>query len=252
MKTDTMPLEIIPAIDLLERRVVRLSRGVRTDCTVYSDDPVAFAQAFERAGAKRLHVVDLDGAFTGQFGNLDLVAKIARSTSMRVELGGGIRSEASAEEAFAAGVAEVILGTKAIEDHGLVRSLFKRFPGRVIIGIDARDGYVAIKGWVETAQTRATELARILADAGAHRIIYTDIATDGLLTGPNIPALKSMAASVPELELIASGGVSRLEDIEALRDCGVPNLVGVITGRALYEGRLDLASAVQLTQVRTP
>ncbi len=245
-----MDFEIIPAIDLLERRVVRLSRGRRDECTVYSDDPVKFARSFEEAGAKRLHVVDLDGAFSGQFGNLDLVAEIAKATSMRVELGGGIRSRANAEQAFAAGVHDVILGTKAIEDHELVADLLKHFPDRVIMGVDAKDGYVAIKGWVETAQTLATDLAQGLFDLGARRIIYTDIATDGLLTGPNMPALKSMAACVPQMELVASGGVSRLEDLVQLADSGIPSLVGAITGRALYEGRLDLASAVQSIGLR--
>jgi len=245
-----LAFEIIPAIDLLERRVVRLSRGKRDQCTVYSDDPVAFARAFEEAGATRLHVVDLDGAFSGELGNLDLVGEIARATSMRVELGGGIRSRAAAETAFGAGVHDVILGTKAIEDHALVSDLLKHFPGRVIMGVDAKDGYVAIKGWVETAQTTATDLAKALFDLGARRIIYTDIATDGLLTGPNIPAMRAMADAVPGMELVASGGVSRVEDLHALLDAGIPSLVGAITGRAIYEGRLDLASAVQSLKAR--
>jgi len=239
--------EVIPAIDLLDRRVVRLEQGRRERVTVYSDDPVAFARQFAEAGATRLHVVDLNGAFDGEMSNLDLVAEICRATHMRVELGGGIRSLDGARRVWNSGVEDVILGTRALEDPSLAQALFKTQPDRVIIGIDSRNGVVATRGWVSDAGVQAVNFAAQMAILGCRRIITTDIATDGMLTGPNLEALREMALAVPGVEIIASGGIARLEDIEAILALGLPNITGAITGRAVYDGRLDLARAVRMT-----
>jgi phosphoribosylformimino-5-aminoimidazole carboxamide ribotide isomerase len=218
--------EVIPAIDLLDGEVVRLERGDRARKTVYSTDPVGFAREFARAGATRLHVVDLNGAFEGRFANLHLVEAICRATEMRVELGGGIRSLASAEQAWTAGVSDVIIGTRAVEDPEFTRALLADHAGRVIIGIDAKDGKVATRGWVEAGTLGAEEFTATVAGWGCRRVIYTDIATDGMLTGPSLEATGALARAFPGLEIVASGGVARLEDLLALRDLGLPNLVG--------------------------
>ncbi|MBX3730069.1 MAG: 1-(5-phosphoribosyl)-5-[(5-phosphoribosylamino)methylideneamino]imidazole-4-carboxamide isomerase [Candidatus Sumerlaeia bacterium] len=239
--------EVIPAIDLLDGQVVRLEQGRREAKTVYSDDPVAFARQFEAAGARRVHVVDLNGAFDGEFGNLDLVRAICRGSSLRVELGGGIRTVEAAREAWAAGVHEVIVGTRAVEDSRFVQELFKLRPGQVIVGIDAHGGKVATRGWIRSSELDAIEFARTMEELGCRRIIYTDIATDGMLSGPNVPAMERLCRAVPALEVVASGGISRLEDFGTLRALKLPNLVGAISGRAVYDGRIDLASAVRLT-----
>lgn len=238
--------ELIPAIDLLDRQVVRLEKGQRDKRTVYSDDPLQFARQFEQAGARRLHVVDLNGAFDGEYGNLELVRAIRAETAMRVELGGGIRTIEAARQAWDAGIDDVIIGTRAVEDATFMQELLKLQPERVVLGIDARDGYVATRGWIESSQIPAIDFARRMQDLGCRRVIYTDIDTDGMLSGPNLDAMKSMCEAVPDLEVVASGGISSLEDIAALRDLGLPNLVGAISGRALYDGRIDLASAMRL------
>ena len=241
--------EIIPAIDLLDQKVVRLAKGKRDQVTIYSDDPVAFARQFENAGATRLHVVDLNGAFDGEFANLALVKAICGSTSMRVELGGGIRSLADAETIWEAGVHDAIIGTRAVEDEEFTRQILEQYPDRTIIGVDAKDGMVATRGWVEASDKTAIDFARKMHGLGCRRIIYTDIDTDGMLTGPNLEAQKAMAESLPELEVVASGGISTTEDFEALIALGCSNIVGAITGRAVYDGRIDLASAVQRVRV---
>ncbi|MDK2971302.1 MAG: phosphoribosylformimino-5-aminoimidazole carboxamide ribotide isomerase [Candidatus Sumerlaeota bacterium] len=238
--------EVIPAIDLLDGQVVRLAQGKREEKTVYSDDPVAFARQFEEAGAGRVHVVDLNGAFDGEFGNLDLVRAICKNTKMRVELGGGIRSTKAAEQAWAAGVDEVIIGTRAVEDTDFVSRLCKQRPRAVIVGIDAREGYVATRGWIQSSSEEAVAFALRMQDLGCHRIIYTDIATDGMLSGSNLEALSRMCSAVPDLEVVASGGISTLEDIVAVRDLGFANLAGAISGKAVYDGRIDLASALRI------
>jgi phosphoribosylformimino-5-aminoimidazole carboxamide ribotide isomerase len=241
----TMSFEIIPAIDLLDGHVVRLEQGRRDKRTIYSKDPVGFVKKFESAGARRLHVVDLNGAFEGQYGNLELVRQITTSTKMTVELGGGVRSHEAAEEALAAGVHEVILGTRAVEDTAFVQSILKSHGQQVIVGIDARDGMVATRGWIQSSQLDAVSFALTLQELGCRRVIYTDIATDGMLGGPNLEALRTLATAAPDLEVVASGGVATIEDLLAIRALGLRNIVGAITGKALYDGRLDLASAVQ-------
>ena len=235
---------IIPAIDLRGGRCVRLVQGDPSRETVYSDDPVAVARAFAAAGARRLHVVDLDGAFAGLPRNLAVATAIARAVDIPVELGGGIRSMAAIEQVLAAGIAYAILGTAAIEQPELVEEACRRFPGRVLVGIDARDGRVAVRGWAEGTETDAVELAREMGRRGVSQIIFTDIARDGTLAGPNLAALERVAAAgVP---VIASGGVSSLDDLRALaalRDRGV---VGAIVGKALYTGAVDLRAALAL------
>lgn len=240
-----MPFEVIPAIDLLDGAVVRLSQGRREHCTVYSADPVGQARKFAAAGARRLHIVDLNGAFDGAFQHLDIVRDICRSTPLTVELGGGIRTREAAELAWDAGVADVILGTKAVEDVDLLQDLLKARPNNVIVGIDARDGRVATRGWIQTEGLDALDFALRLQDFGCRRIIYTDISTDGMMTGPNLVALRRMAATVSDIEMIASGGVSSVADLVAVKKLGLPNVVGSIIGKAIYDGQLDLASAVQ-------
>ncbi len=243
-----MSFELIPAIDLLDGNVVRLQQGRREEQTIYSSDPTAFAENFERAGARILHIVDLNGAFDGRFGNLHLVRQIRQVTKMHLEFGGGIRSVSDAEEAWSAGVDDVIIGTRAVEDIEFVRNVLKEHSDRVIIGVDARDGYVATRGWTEQSQTTALEFAKRMLDLGCRKIIYTDIATDGMLEGPNLEGLKTIARAVPEMQVIASGGISSLTDIEATRELGLPNVPGCISGRALYDGRIDLALAVRIAR----
>jgi len=240
--------ELIPAIDLLDGDVVRLQQGRRGDKTIYSNDPAAFAENFERAGASILHIVDLNGAFDGRFGNLHLVREIRQATKMHLELGGGVRSMEDAEAAWEAGANDVIIGTKAVEDMDFVRDILRESGDAVIIGVDARDGFVATRGWTERSSIPAIEFAQRMAELGCRKIIYTDIATDGMLGGPNIEALKTMAQAVPTLKVIASGGVSSMTDIEAIRDLGLSNVPGCISGRALYDGRIDLALAVRIAR----
>lgn len=246
----TRPFDIIPAIDLLDGEVVRLAQGLRERKTVYSSDPVEFAKSFEASGATRLHVVDLNGAFEGTFGNLEQVRAICGATSLRVELGGGIRTSDAARQAIEAGVQDVILGTRALEDGHFVRELAQLYPGRVIVGIDAKDGFVVTRGWTESSPVETLAFAKSIRELGVTRIIYTDVATDGMLSGPNLAALRRLAEAVPGLEVVASGGISRIEDLEAVHDLGLPNIVGAITGRAVYDGRIDLASAVQRLRAR--
>ncbi|MDX1973837.1 MAG: 1-(5-phosphoribosyl)-5-[(5-phosphoribosylamino)methylideneamino]imidazole-4-carboxamide isomerase [Candidatus Sumerlaeia bacterium] len=242
--------QLIPAIDLLDGKVVRLQQGKRDQQTIYSSEPANFAENFERAGAERLHIIDLNGAFDGKFGNLELVREVRQVTRMQIELGGGIRSMKAAEEAWAAGVDDVILGTSAVEDHAFLRQILAQHGDRTIVGIDAKDGFVATRGWVEKSTLEATEFARMMRDLGCQKIIYTDISTDGMLSGPNLSAVRKISESVPELKVIASGGISSLTDIEAIMDLHLPNVVGVISGKALYDGQIDLALAVRLAKRR--
>ncbi len=234
----------IPAIDLMDGQVVRLERGEAGQRTVYSDDPAAVAQQFEAAGAHRLHVVDLDGAFSGQPVNLEAIAAIRAAVGMKIELGGGLRTRAAVEQVIELGIDYAILGTKAVHDRAFVKELATHHGLRMIIGIDARDGMVAVEGWRETSKLDALEFACELEDLGIGTLIYTDIATDGMLTGPNLAALEKVADAV-QIDVIASGGVSRYEDLEAIRGLERHNLIGAIIGKAIYEGRLDLAEAVR-------
>ena len=232
---------LYPAIDLKGGACVRLLRGDMAAATVYGTDPGAQAAAFAAAGCERLHVVDLDGAFAGEARNAVAVASILASVSVPVQLGGGIRDRAAVERWLEAGVARVILGTAAVEDPGLVREVARAHPGRIAVGIDARGGRVATRGWAEVTGTDATDLARAFEDAGIAAIIYTDIERDGAMQGPNVAATAALARAV-DVPVIASGGVSSLADLTALRDAG--GIAGAISGRALYDGALDLRAAL--------
>lgn len=234
--------EVIPAIDLRGGRCVRLVQGDFDRQTVYGDDPPAMARRWAEAGARLLHVVDLDGSKAGAPAQLDTVAAIARAVELPVQLGGGIRRLEDVEAAFAAGVWRVVVGTAAVEDPAFLDAALARFPDRVAVGIDARDGRVAVRGWLAVSDTDALELARGVAARGARTIVYTDIARDGMLAGPNLEAMHRMAAAVPGVDVIASGGVARLDDVLALLDTGVR---GVIVGKAIYTGDVDLAEAIR-------
>jgi phosphoribosylformimino-5-aminoimidazole carboxamide ribotide isomerase len=238
-----MSLTLYPAIDLKGGQVVRLARGEMDRATVYSADPAAQARAFAEAGFAWLHVVDLDGAFAGQPANAEAVrAILAAVPRAKVQLGGGIRSMAVAEAWLAAGVARIILGSAAVKDPGFARAACRAFPGRVALGIDARDGMVATEGWAEVSDVPAVELARRFEDAGAAAIITTDIARDGMLSGVNVAATAAMARAV-SVPVIASGGVAGVADLVALREAKA-GIEGAILGRALYEGRLTPAEAL--------
>jgi phosphoribosylformimino-5-aminoimidazole carboxamide ribotide isomerase len=237
-----MSLELIPAIDLLGGSAVRLTQGRYDAATVYDADPAAVAARFAAAGLARLHVVDLDGAKLGRPGNTAAVkAILAAAHGVPVQLGGGIRSEAAVEEWLALGVGRVVLGTAALRAPALVRDAAKRFPGRVAVGIDARDGRVAVSGWLETSETDALELARRFEDAGVAALIHTDIARDGTGEGPNLDATEAVARAV-RVPVIASGGVGSLAHVRAA--CG-RGLAGLIVGRALYTGAVDLGRALE-------
>jgi phosphoribosylformimino-5-aminoimidazole carboxamide ribotide isomerase len=234
---------VIPAIDLIDGQCVRLFQGKREAVTTYSNDPGSIAKRWESYGAELIHIVDLDGAFTGNQANLDAIKKIRQSVQIPLQVGGGIRNLESITRLFSLGVEKVIIGTAAIEDPEFVKSSCGQYPGRVLVGIDARDGMVAVKGWKEVTSLNVGEIAGRLEDAGAAGIIYTDIARDGTLSGPNVEAIKKMVESV-NMPVIAAGGVSNIEDIKNL--LSIRNLWGVITGKAIYSGTLDLREAIKL------
>jgi phosphoribosylformimino-5-aminoimidazole carboxamide ribotide isomerase len=236
---------LYPAIDLKGGQVVRLVQGDMARATVYGANPSVRAAAFAAAGFAWLHVVDLDGAFAGRGVNEAAVRGILAATGLSVQLGGGIRDMAAVERWLAAGVARVILGTAAVRDPDFVREAARTHPGKVAVGIDARDGKVAVEGWAETAELTALDLARRFADAGVAAIIHTDIARDGLLAGLNLDATRGLAEAVP-IPVIASGGLAGLADIEALLRPENRAIAGAIAGRALYDGRLDPAAAIAL------
>jgi phosphoribosylformimino-5-aminoimidazole carboxamide ribotide isomerase len=230
---------IFPAIDLMGGQVVRLEQGKAEAKTVYGHDPVAVARQWKEQGAEWLHVVDLDGAFEGKPQNLDWVEKIAAAVGIPIELGGGMRDEATMEEAFRRGVARVVIGTKACDSLDFVRKVSDRFGGeKIAVGIDAKNGRVATKGWTEASEWDAITLAEGVSVSGAGTIIYTDIATDGMFTGPNFPALKDLMEAT-DLQVIASGGVATVEHIKKLRE--IEGLYGAIVGKALYDKKITLA-----------
>ncbi len=232
-----IPMLLLPAIDLMDGEVVRLKRGLASEKTVYSNDPVAFAQKWEAAGADWLHLVDLDAAFDGTPKNLDHVARMCAAVNIPCELGGGMRTLENVRAAFSAGISRVILGTKAAESGDFIREMCAEFGGeRIAVGIDAHNGLVAVKGWTETTACQATELALAAQDAGAGTIIYTDIATDGMLQGPNYAAMEDLLR-ILDCNLIASGGVSSVDDLQKLSL--LPGLYGAIIGKALYEGQIS-------------
>jgi phosphoribosylformimino-5-aminoimidazole carboxamide ribotide isomerase len=236
---------LYPAIDLKEGQCVRLKLGDMAQATVFNDDPAAQAAAFEAQGFSYLHVVDLDGAFAGKPMNAQAVDGILARVKMPVQLGGGIRDIATVEAWLAKGIARVIIGTAAVRDPAFVRAAAKRFPGKVAVGIDARNGFVAVEGWAESSELSASELGKRFEDAGVAAIIYTDILRDGILAGLNIEGTLALAHAVA-IPVIASGGLASIDDVKRLLqpDCAVLN--GAITGRALYDGRLDPAEALAL------
>ncbi|RKF14862.1 1-(5-phosphoribosyl)-5-[(5-phosphoribosylamino)methylideneamino]imidazole-4-carboxamide isomerase [Roseovarius spongiae] len=233
---------LYPAIDLKDGAAVRLLRGDMNTATVFSDSPAEQAAQFVAAGCEWLHLVDLNGAFEGAPVNAAAVEAILARAGVPAQLGGGIRDMATIEMWLGRGLARVILGTVAVENPALVREAARAFPGRVAVGIDARKGRVATRGWAEETDVDATDLARRYEDAGVAAIIYTDIERDGAMQGPNVEATAALARAV-EIPVIASGGVSSLEDLVALRDCGAA-LNGAISGRALYDGAIDLGAAL--------
>lgn len=239
---------IYPAIDLKGGRCVRLQQGRADDVTTYEEDPARVAHRFAEAGAEWIHVVDLDGAFTGEPQNWLGVERILHA-GVKVQLGGGIRDEQTVERLLDAGISRVVIGTRASEDEGFIRRLVALHGERIAVGIDAKDGMVAVRGWVEATDQTATELAVRMADAGVRTLIYTDIATDGMLTGPNFDSLEAILRAV-QVPVLASGGVSELADIAKLVDLArqYPHLKGAIAGKAIYEQRLDLADAIGATQ----
>jgi phosphoribosylformimino-5-aminoimidazole carboxamide ribotide isomerase len=236
---------LFPAIDLKEGRCVRLVRGDMEQATVFSDDPAAQAAAFKAQGFEWLHIVDLDGAFAGKPMNAAAVEAILRRVTIPVQLGGGIRDMKTVEGWLAKGVARVIIGTAAVRDPGFVREAARVHPGKVAVGIDAKDGRVAVEGWAQTANMTAEELGKRFEDAGVAAIIYTDIARDGILKGLNIPMTLALANAV-SIPVIASGGLASMQDIERLLQPDCARLAGAITGRALYDGRIDPAEALAL------
>ena len=244
-----MALTIYPAIDLKDGQCVRLRRGEMDQATVYSSDPGAQARAWQDSGFQRLHVVDLNGAFAGKPVNADAVRSILAATSVPVQLGGGIRDLAGIAAWLEAGVSRVILGSAAAKNPALVIDACKAFPGKIAVGIDARDGFVASEGWAETSSLPAVELGLKFEDAGVSAIIYTDIGRDGMLTGLNLEQTVGLAERLTT-PVIASGGVGSLGDLLALRDAAVGTRIeGAIVGRALYDGRVDPAAALAALSV---
>jgi phosphoribosylformimino-5-aminoimidazole carboxamide ribotide isomerase len=237
----TRPFLIFPAIDLKGGKVVRLQQGRSDATTIYSDDPAAVAKRWEDEGARYLHVVDLDGAFEGEPRNWEGVRAILRAVQIPIQLGGGLRRRSQVEEALQMGVTRVVLGTKACDSTDFVSALVEDFRTRIVVGIDARDGFVAVKGWTEQTKLTAIEFAQQVTRLGVQNIIFTDVSTDGMLSGPNYSAITSVCGAVT-CNVIASGGISGIEDIARLRHLAehLPNLVGVIIGKALYDGRIDL------------
>ena len=229
---------IFPAIDMRNGRCVRLFRGDYNRETVYGDSPADQAAVWQREGAPLIHLVDLDGAKAGHPVNIDSIRRICETVSIPCELGGGIRTEQDAEQVFSLGIYRVILGTAACENQDLIRSFIARFGAdRVVVGIDARDGMVALRGWLETSSVKALDLALRVVELGVRRIIFTDIATDGAFTGPSIGPTSELCRTVPQCRIIASGGVSSAEDAGRLAALKLDNLEGVIVGKALYDGR---------------
>ncbi|MDT8419189.1 MAG: 1-(5-phosphoribosyl)-5-[(5-phosphoribosylamino)methylideneamino]imidazole-4-carboxamide isomerase [Desulfuromonadales bacterium] len=238
---------ILPAIDLKEGRCVRLEQGLMEKDTIYNDDPAAQARTWQEQGGELLHIVDLDGAFAGVPKNRAAIQAIVDAIDIPSELGGGIRDLATIEAYLALGVDRVILGTVAKEKPELVGEACRLFPGRIVVGIDARDGLVAVRGWADVTEKLATEMAKEMEGFGVEAIIYTDIARDGMMQGPNIAATRALAESI-NIPVIASGGLSSLDDIRRLIEIEASGVTGVITGKAIYSGAIDLREAVALTR----
>ncbi len=242
---------VIPAVDIRQGQCVRLSQGRADAQTVYSDAPAAMATKWEQMGAARIHVVDLDGAFEKKPKNLDAIKDILSTVKVPVQVGGGIRDLATMETYLSLGVSQIIIGTEAIRNPDMVKEACRLFPGKIIVGIDAKEGKVAVEGWTETTSVTAIDLARTFEDAGVAAINFTDIHRDGMQTGPNIEQTQAFAEAT-SIPVVASGGVSTIQDIHAVLDIVSSGVVGVITGRALYVGTLDLAEAVAVATQGKP
>jgi phosphoribosylformimino-5-aminoimidazole carboxamide ribotide isomerase len=237
---------LIPAIDLKDGQCVRLRQGRMEDSTIFSDDPVAMAGRWVEAGARRLHLVDLNGAFAGQPVNAQVIRRIARTfPDLPIQVGGGIRDEETVDAYLDAGVQFVIIGTKAVQEPHFINDLCLEYPGHVIVGLDARDGRVAINGWSKLSKHQVVDLARIFERDGVEAIVYTDIGRDGMMQGVNLEATVRLAQAI-SIPVIASGGVSTLDDVRALGAVEAEGVMGAIIGRALYEGSIDFAAAQQL------
>lgn len=237
-------IEVIPAIDIRGGKVVRLAQGASDKETVYPDSPAEVAKRWASSGAKLIHVVDLDGAFEGRPKNFETVKSIIRKAGVKIELGGGIRDEASLKAAFEAGVEKAVVGTKALDEKFLSDAV-KKFSDRIVVGIDAREGIVYTEGWVSDAGVKAPELIRKIRAAGIKKINYTDISKDGMLQGPNIDSLKDIL-KIAGIDVVASGGISTIEDVRRLKTLEKDGLKGIIIGKALYENRIDLKEAIAL------
>ncbi len=240
---------VIPAIDLKEGACVRLEQGLMDKDTVYSTDPGATARMWQDQGGEMIHIVDLDGAFAGVPVNRDAICSIISAVDVPTQLGGGIRDLATIEAYLELGLSRVILGTVAKENPELVREACRKFPGHIVVGIDARAGFVAVRGWADVTEKKATELAKEMEGFGVEAIIYTDIARDGMMQGPNLEATRQLAESI-RIPVIASGGISSLRDIENLLAVEASGVTGAITGKAIYTGAMNLSEAVELTRRR--
>jgi len=240
---------IIPAIDLKEGKCVRLEQGLMEKDTVYNDNPGEQARIWQVQGGELLHIVDLDGAFAGVPKNKEAIKTIVEAIDIPSELGGGIRDLQTIEGYLELGIDRVILGTIAKENPALVEEACKKFPGRIVVGIDAKDGLVAVRGWADVTEKLATEMAKEMEDFGGEAIIYTDIARDGMMQGPNIEATRNLDESI-SIPVIASGGLSTLDDIRRLMAIEPSGVTGVITGKAIYSGAIDLREAVALTKIK--
>ena len=237
---------VIPAIDLKDGRCVRLRQGDMAQETTYSDDPAAMARQWEALGAQRLHVVDLNGAVNGKPHNMDHVRAVADAVSIPVHVGGGIRSLDVIKDYFSHGVSRVVLGTAALENTAFLADACERFPGKIFVGVDVKQGKVALHGWTNLSESTAEPVLASLKEYPLAGVIFTEISRDGMLEGPNVPALREAVQASP-VPLIASGGITRVEDIRAIRELG-PKIIGVIVGKALYEGTLDLPAALAEAQ----
>ncbi len=233
---------IYPAVDVRDGKCVRLTQGEFNKETIYADNPVEMALRWEEMGAQYLHVVDLDGARSGKAQNIAVISEMAAKMGIPVQLGGGIRTIEMIENVLSKGIERVILGTSAVKDPELVKRAVKTFENKVVIGIDAKDGMVAIEGWEKTSEFKAVDFAKKMEDLGVKTIIYTDISRDGMLNGPNLKAMEEMVKAV-NIDIIASGGVGKIEDIKNLKEVGVS---GAIVGRALYTGDVDLKEAIEI------
>lgn len=236
---------VIPAVDIKDGKCVRLLQGKKEAVTIYSDDPVSMAKHWVGLGAELLHVVDLDGAFTGEQKNFDVIVAIRKAIDIPIQVGGGIRDISRIEKLVFLGVDRVIIGTSAANEPDMVKKACEKFSGKVLAGIDAKEGKVAVRGWEEVTEWDATDFAKKMEAQGAAAIIYTDIARDGMLSGPNLDAMAKMV-NILKIPVIASGGVSSIDDIENLMQ--IKNLWGVITGKALYSGALDLREAIETSK----